>query len=118
MTKNEKFTEISTNAFSRLCEIADRHRGNYKPIYGNESNQKWWLVLFPAIHVVHNMDFNVGAVSGLTFPVCDISSMPINLGNKFIFPSSDVVFAFGYETKDLWREFLYPELTILMQRTR
>lgn len=118
MTKNEKFAEISTNAFSRLCEMADRHRGSYKAIYGNESNQKWWLVLYPAIHVAMNRDFNIGSVSGLTFPTCDISALPINLGSKFIFPSNEVVVAFGYESKDLWREFLYPELTILMTRIR
>ncbi|MFA5934984.1 MAG: hypothetical protein WC827_03815 [Candidatus Paceibacterota bacterium] len=118
MTKNEKMTEISTNAFNELCIIADKHRGSWKPIYGMEANMKWWCILYPAIHVAMNREFNTGTASGLTFPTCDISVLPISIGNKFIFPSREAAVQFGYEAHDLFVPFLYPELTILMQRTK
>jgi hypothetical protein len=118
MTKNEKYTEISANAYIQLCQIADEHRGKYRAIYGNNGNEKWWLILYPAIHVAMNKEFNVGATFGLSFPTCDISLLPINIGSKFIFPSREVTVAFGYETLDLWREFLYPEYTQIFTRTR
>lgn len=118
MTKNERLTEISTEAFVELCRIADEHKARYKPIYGQEANEKWWLVLYPAVHIPMNKEFYVGACSGLTFPTCDISMLPINMGSKFVFPSREVVVAFGLETQELWKTFLYPELTLLMTRTK
>lgn len=118
MTKNEKLTEISTEAFNELCLIADIHRGKWKPIYGENANDKWWLVLYPAIHVAMNREFNIGACMGLTFPTCDISVLPINMGSKFIFPNREIAVAFGADTKDLWKNFLYPEQTLLMVRTK
>ena len=118
MTKNEKLAEISTNAYSELCTLADDHRIPWKAKYGEEANMKWWVVLYPAIHVAMNREFNVGVVSGLTFPTCDISVLSISFGSKFIFPSREVALAFGYEAKDLLKEFLYPESTLIITRTR
>lgn len=118
MTKNEKLAEIAINAYSELCDIADEHRGRWKPIYGEESNMKWWLVLYPAIHVAMGKEFNIGSVSGLSFPTCDISVLPISFGSKFIFPDQETVINFGYEVKDLFVPFLYPELTLILKRTR
>ena len=117
MTKNEKLAEISTNAYSELCTLADEHRSPWKAKYGEGANMKWWVVLYPAIHVAMNREFNVGVVSGLCFPTCDISVLPISCGSKFIFPDRETALAFGYEAKDLLQAFLYPELT-LMTRTR
>lgn len=118
MTKNEVLNQIAAEAFAELCIIADYHRGKYKPIYGNDANTKWWLVLYPAIHIPTGSEFNVGCASGLTFPTCDISVLPINMGSKFVFPSREVVVAFGDETKDLWKTFLYPESTLILKRTK
>jgi hypothetical protein len=112
MTKNEKLAEISTNAFSLLCTIADEYRGKYKPIYGEKANQKWWLVLYPAVHIPTDREFNIGVVSGLSFPTTDISIFVVNMGSRFCFPTQEITMKFGNATKDLWKDFLYPELSL------
>jgi len=112
MTRNEKLAEISIEAYAELCLIADKHRGKFKPIYGEGANEKWWCVLYPAVHISLNKEFNTGSTFGLTFPTCDISQLPLNLGSRFIFPTRESVSYFGVEAYPWFVPFLYPEITL------
>lgn len=116
MTKNERLNQISTEAFEELCEIADRHRGK-RSKWGEAANEKWWITLYPAVHIPLGKEWYIGTCYGLTFPSCDISQLPINLGSRFTFSTRESAQAFGDESKELWLPFLFPELTI-MTRTR
>lgn len=117
MTKNEKLTEISMEAFAQLCIIADEEKGKYKPHWGKDNgpaNKKYWLILMPSIHIPYpDKDFNVGYCSGLTFPTeIHVSQICINMGSKFCFPDMQSVLQFGMRTKELWRVFLFPETSL------
>jgi hypothetical protein len=111
MTRNEKLNEISSEAFAELCTIADRHRTK-RAKWGLEAVEKWWCVLYPAVHLPCGREFYTGSCFGLTFPTCDISTLPFNLGSTFTFSTREEAEAFGYEANPWFIPFLYPELIL------
>lgn len=117
MTRNERLTQISSEAFLLLCEIADRHRIG-RSQFTTDGSVKWWCVLYPAIHIPNRESFSTGTCFGLTFPVCDVSTLPVYLGPKFTFTTRESAEAFGYEAKDLLVDFFFPELTLTPQMVR